>query len=84
MLWVIVWVVLVVGALAVLFLLGRMLWRKAGALGREMSTAAERLDGVAARLESLSVADDAEVPAAPATAAPSTGAHRYRGRRVRR
>lgn len=81
MLWVIVWVVLVVGALAVLFLLGRMLWRKAGALGREMSTAAERLDGVAARLESLSVADDEDVPAA---AAASTGAHRYRGRRVRR
>jgi hypothetical protein len=52
-LWFIVWVVLVLAAIAVLALLVRRLWRQAKALGSEMATAAGRLEEVAARLESL-------------------------------
>lgn len=53
MLWVLVWVVLVLGAAAFFFLLGRDLWRKAKVLGRELGEATDRLTEIADRLSSL-------------------------------
>lgn len=50
MLWVLVWVVLVLAAAAVFFLLGRDLWRKARALTRELGTASDRLAQIADRI----------------------------------
>jgi hypothetical protein len=51
--WVLLWVVLVLGAAAVLGLIGRNLWRKAKALTGEMSAASERLSAVASSLADL-------------------------------
>ena len=53
MLWVLVWVVLVLAAAGVFFLLGRDLWRKAGALTRELGVATDRLSEVSDRLADL-------------------------------
>ena len=53
MLWVLVWVVLVLAAAGVFFLLGRDLWRKAGALTRELGVATDRLSEVCDRLADL-------------------------------
>jgi hypothetical protein len=52
-LWVLVWVVLVLAAAGVLFLLGRDLWRKARALTRELGQATDRLTEITDRLSSL-------------------------------
>ena len=54
MLWVLVWVVLVLAAAGVFFLLGRDLWRKARALVRELGVATDRLTEVTDRLAELS------------------------------
>ena len=51
--WVGLWVVLVLGAGAVLGLIGRMLWRKGTALIADMGTASERLTAVLAQLNDL-------------------------------
>ena len=51
--WVLLWVVLVLGAALVLFLLGRRLWRQAKALTVELGTATERLTELTDRLEAL-------------------------------
>ena len=48
--WVAVWVLLALGAGAVLFLVGRNLWRKAVALAHEMGDAADRLSAAADRI----------------------------------
>ena len=51
--WVLVWVVLLLAAAGVFFLLGRDLWRKAGALTRELGVATDRLSEVSDRLADL-------------------------------
>jgi hypothetical protein len=56
MIWVLIWAVLVIGALAVLFLLGRRLWRQTKALSRELSVAADRFAEVSDRLAELDAA----------------------------
>lgn len=53
MLWVLVWVLLVLGAALLFFLLGRRLWRQAKALTGELGTATERLTELTDRLEAL-------------------------------
>ena len=50
MLWVLVWVLLVLGAALVFFLLGRRLWRQAKALTAELGTATDRLTELTDRL----------------------------------
>ena len=57
MLWVLVWVVLVLAAAGVFFLLGRDLWRKARALTRELGVATDRLSEVSERLADLTPSD---------------------------
>jgi hypothetical protein len=52
-LWLLIWAVLVLAALAVLALLGLRLWRAAKALVAEMGTTARRFEDVVNRLESL-------------------------------
>jgi len=47
-LWTLVWVLLVAGALVVLFLTGRTVWRRALDLLDELGTASERFEAVAA------------------------------------
>lgn len=42
MLWILLWTVLVAGALLTWFLLGHQLWRKSAALGREVALVDER------------------------------------------
>jgi ketopantoate reductase len=51
--WVVLWVVLVLGAGAVFGLLARMLWKKAKALIAEIGTSSERLTAVLAQLNDL-------------------------------
>jgi hypothetical protein len=51
--WVVLWVVLALGAGAVLGLLARMLWKKAKALIAEIGTSSERLTAVLAQLNDL-------------------------------
>jgi hypothetical protein len=51
--WVVLWVVLLLGAGAVFALLGRMLWKKAKALIAEIGTSSERLTAVLAQLNDL-------------------------------
>jgi 5'-3' exonuclease len=52
-LWVLIWVLLVLGALLVFVLLALQLWRKLRLLFRELSTATERLSAVTEELERL-------------------------------
>jgi hypothetical protein len=56
-LWVLVWVVLVLAAAGVFFLLGRDLWRKAQALTRELAVATDRRSEVTDRLADLAPSD---------------------------
>jgi len=51
--WTILWVLLILGALWVFFLLGRMVWHKASALLAELSAAAERFQVISDRLAEL-------------------------------
>jgi hypothetical protein len=55
-LWVLVWVLLVLGAALVFFLLGRRLWRQAKALTAELGAATDRLTGLTDRLAELETA----------------------------
>jgi hypothetical protein len=55
--WFLVWVVLVLAAAGVFFLLGRDLWRKARALTRELGVATDRLAEVSDRLADLAASD---------------------------
>jgi hypothetical protein len=55
--WFLVWVVLVLAAAGVFFLLGRDLWRKARALTRELSVATDRLNEVSDRLAQMAPSD---------------------------
>jgi hypothetical protein len=61
-LWVLVWLVLVLAAAGIFFLLGRDLWRKARALTRELGVATDRLTEVTDRLAELS---EARLPGEP-------------------
>jgi hypothetical protein len=58
LLWALLWVVLLLGAGLVLGLLGRMLWRKAKALTREVGEATERLTAILAALNEVSDPSD--------------------------
>ena len=58
--WVLIWVVLLGVSAGALFLLGRSLWRKLVALGRELATATERLSAVSAGLNELAERSSAE------------------------
>lgn len=58
--WVVLWVVLVLGAGAVLGLLARRLWKKAKALIAEIGTSSKRLTAVLAQLNDL--ADESSDP----------------------
>jgi ketopantoate reductase len=51
--WVLLWVILVLGAGAMFGLLGLRLWKKSKALIAEIGTASERLTAVLARLNDL-------------------------------
>jgi hypothetical protein len=51
--WFLVWLVLVLAAAGVFFLVGRDLWRKARALTRELGEATDRLTEITDRLSSL-------------------------------
>ena len=53
MIWVLVWAVLVLAAAAVLFLIGRRLWRRSRSLVSELGAATDRLAEVADRLAEL-------------------------------
>ena len=57
MLWVLVWVVLVLAAAGIFFLLGRDLWRKGLALTRELGVATDRLSVDSDRLADLTPSD---------------------------
>jgi hypothetical protein len=57
MIWFGTWVVLVLAAAGVFFLLGRDLWRKARALTRELGAATDRLGQVSDRLSDLAGPD---------------------------
>lgn len=56
MLWVLVWVLLVLGAALVFFVLGRRVWRQASALSAELRTATDRLTQLTDRLAELETA----------------------------
>jgi hypothetical protein len=60
LLWILLWVVLVLGACAVLGLLGLSLWRKGKALTMEIGETTERLNAVLAALNDVA---DPEVAA---------------------
>jgi len=51
--WVLLWVLLVLGSLAVFALLARSLWRKSVVLGRELAVASERFGAINDQLEEL-------------------------------
>jgi hypothetical protein len=53
MLWVLLWLVLLLGAALVLGLLGRTLWRKAKALTAELGAASDRLSALATSINDL-------------------------------
>jgi hypothetical protein len=53
MLWVVVWVLLGLGACGILFLLGRRLWRQLDELTRELRTASDALRAVTDRIAEL-------------------------------
>jgi hypothetical protein len=55
--WVLIWTLLLLGAAAVFAVLGRSLYRKAGALVLELGRAGDQLAAVAERLEELEEAD---------------------------
>lgn len=61
--WTLLWVVLVAGAAAVFFVLGRSLWRKASALVGELGAAADRLSVVSAELTAMAATAAPEQPA---------------------
>jgi len=58
MTWVLVWTVLVLGAVAVLFVLGRRLWRQSKALVSELGVATDRLAQVSDSLGGLPATPD--------------------------
>ena len=58
MTWALVWTVLVLGAAAVLFVLGRRLWRQGKALVSELGVATDRLEQVSDSLGGVPAAPD--------------------------
>lgn len=59
--WVLLWAVLIVGALALYGLLGLRLWRQGKALTRELSEASARLADVTEALDALAARSAAPV-----------------------
>lgn len=57
--WVAIWCVLVVGAVVVLALVGRKLWRSAKALGRELSRASDVAERFSDALDAATRAQEA-------------------------
>ena len=74
MLWVLIWVLLVLGAALVFFLLGRRLWRQVKALTAELGTATDRLTELTDRLAALEPSPIAR--AEPVDGVRSRGPHR--------
>ena len=62
MIWFALWAVLLLGAAAVFFLLGRDLWSKAKTLTGELSTATDRLTEITERLSDLDPATREQPP----------------------
>lgn len=58
--WLLLWTVLVAGAVTVHFLLGRKLWRQIKALTRELRTASEQLGSLGDRLAELESARETD------------------------
>lgn len=79
-LWTLVWVLLVVGALVVLFLTGRTVWRRAAELLDELGTASERFEAVAALAQERATVAPAADPEPSVFADPAA----LREERVRR
>ncbi len=82
LLWVLLWVVLVLGAGAVFGLLGRTLWRKAKALTTEIGEVSDRLTGVLAALND-EAAENLDQPAERTTTRAGVRAGGRRDRRAR-
>jgi hypothetical protein len=61
--WTVLWILLVLGAGLVFFVLGRSLWRKASALLGELGAAADRLQVVSAELGAVAATSTPEEPA---------------------
>jgi uncharacterized protein HemX len=87
-LWVLIWLALGLGALFVLFLLVRDVWRKLRLLFAELSTATDRLAAVSAELERLqertAAPDEAAVFDDPSRLRAGRFAARTKQRRSRR
>ena len=77
--WILLWSVLVVGALAVLAYLGLRIFRSGVALFSELGEAAERMDRIATEVQKLHPS-----PAAPAEAAVFDDPRRLKKERDRR
>lgn len=75
--WVLLWAVLIVGALALYGVLGLRLWRQGRALTRELAEASARLAEVSEALDALA---DRPAAAAPPTPVPVGAGRRRRGR----
>lgn len=71
--WLLLWTVLVLGALAVHGLLVRRLWRQFRALGRELSAAADRFTTLTERLEHLEDARSASTSHPGGVGSPRAG-----------
>ncbi|GAA3612869.1 hypothetical protein GCM10022223_31260 [Kineosporia mesophila] len=61
--WVLIWVVLVLGALGVLATIGLSLWRRAKALLRELATASDRFAEISTKLEQVAEKAQSREPA---------------------
>ena len=83
-LWVLIWVLLFVGALTVFFLLLRQVWRKLRLLFDDLSTATERLSAVSEELERLQDRTPAAEPVAVFEDPLTMRAQRFAARSKRR
>lgn len=72
MTWVLLWAVLLLGAGAVLFVLGRRLFRQIKALSSELGVASDRLAEVADRLADLEHTGESVAGASDGVGSPST------------
>ena len=79
--WLLFWTVLVVGSAVWLGVLGRDVWRRAQALGAEVSRASELVAALEARVDELS---EVEPPPIAVTQPPHRMREEYRDQRERR
>lgn len=85
MFWIVLWTLLLLGALLVWFLLGRRLWRQTKVLGGELASVTEQLEAVSGALAGMqgSGAQPVTAAARPAGDAPvpAWDARRHRRRK---